>query len=317
MNIPLISKLFGAKSSQGGWFALDIASSGVYCAHIQLAGAMPKVLRCEYHIMGAVTADGLAKWAREAELLKYAQFTTLLGFGEYQILMVEAPVVPVDELKTAIRWKIKDGLNFHVDDATVDVLQIPKEGSDRAQSLYAIAADNQLIQKRIALFEAAALPLTVIDIHETAQRNIATLFEQEERAIGVLAFDEQGGLLTFSAGGELYLARRIEISAVQLREPDEELLTQSLNRVELELARSLDYFDRQYKHLPISRVLVNAPESSGLVRFLTSVMDVKIQALDLSEVMDISAVPMLAESEHLIKFLPVLGAALRQEKRAI
>lgn len=316
MKIPYIAKLLGSKSHNGGWFALDVGARGVHCAQIQFSGAMPRVLRCEFHLTGQVTAEALGKLSREARFSDY-QFTTLLRFGEYQILMVEAPVVPADELKTAIRWKIKDGLNFHVDDATVDVLQIPRHGAERAQSLYAIAANNQIIQKYIALFEGANLALSVIDIRETAQRNIAALFEREDFALGLLAFDEDGGLLTFTAGGELHLSRRIEISASQLREANPEILQQSLNRVELELQRSLDYFDRQYNHLPVSRMLICAPTQSGLVDLLATMRDVKVEPLDLAQVLDISAVPMLSDNEFLIDALPVVGAALRQERRAL
>src|SRR5574340_425412 len=101
-------------------------------------------------------------------------FNMLLAPGEYQILLVEAPNVPADEMKTAIRWKIKDSLSYHVDNATVDVLQIPasKSGPARAPSLYAIAAANDIIQKHMALFEQAKLKLDVIDVPEMAQRNI-------------------------------------------------------------------------------------------------------------------------------------------------
>lgn len=316
MKIPSFSRLFTSKSTHGGWFALGVGEQGVHSAQIQFLAGKLRVLRCDYHQTGAVNSAVLEKLNREA---RYGdvQFTTLLNFGEYQILMVEAPVVPAEELKTAIRWKIKDGLSFHIDDATVDVLQIPRQGAERVQSLYAIAASNQTVQRYIELFEGAKLNLTVIDIRETAQRNVAALFERDGFALCLLTFDESGGLLTFTAGGELYLSRRIEISASQLREVNEDMLMQSLNRVELELQRSLDYFDRQYNHLPVSKVLIGAPARSGLVDFLSTMRDVKVGALDLTQVMDVSAAPMLAENDFMLNALPVIGAALRQERRAI
>ncbi len=278
---------------------------------------MPRVECCEYHETGTVSASALEKVRRESGVNGH-HFTTLLAPGEYQMLLVEAPNVPVNELKTAVRWKIKDGLNFHIDDATVDVLQIPssKYGAERPASLYAIAASNATIQKRIELFDQAKLPLEVIDIPETAQRNIAALFEQEDRALALLAFDEYGGLLTFSSGGELYLSRRIEITAGQLRDANEDLRGQYRDRVELELQRSLDYFDRQFNHVPVSRLLISAPDDAGLADFLASAVEARVEKLDLSQVMDISKVPALGDSEFVANALPALGAALRQEKRA-
>ncbi|HEX5338539.1 MAG TPA: agglutinin biogenesis protein MshI [Gallionella sp.] len=316
MKIPFFSRFIGNKNHDG-WFAVCTAAHGVYLAKVKLAGAMPSVVRCEYHETGTVTAAALEKLCDDAGVGDH-DFTTLLLPGEYQILLVEAPNVPAPELKTAIRWKIKDSLNYHIDEATVDVLQIPsnQHGSDRVQSMYAIAVSNDIIKKRIDMFDHAGIALDVIDIPEMAQRNIAKLFEQEDRALVLLAFDESGGLLTFTSGGELYLARRIEITVGQLLDADDDLRAQFRDRVELELQRSLDYFDRQFNHLPVSRLMVCAPDETRLVDFLKSVVDAKVEKLDLSQALDISAVPSLADSEFVSRVLPVLGAALRQEVRA-
>lgn len=317
MKIPFISSLFGPKGHDGGWLAIDLGERGVYLAKVEFVGAMPHVLRCEYHETGTISAAALGKVCREANFAGH-HFTTLLTPDEYQLLLVEAPNVPASELKTAIRWKIKDSLNYPVDNATVDVLQIPasKSGPERAQSLYAVAAANDIIQKRMALFAQAKIKLDVIDIPEMAQRNIAALFEQQDRALALLAFDDRGGLLTFTSGGELYLSRRIEISAGQLQDASEKLREQSRDRVELELQRSLDYFERQFSYLPVSRVLVSAPDATGVAEFLTTVITVKVEKLDLSQVMDISAVPELANSEFATYALLALGAALRQKEHA-
>lgn len=318
MIIPSLKTLFKSKSQDAGWYAISAGSQGIYLAKIKFVGAMPSVVRCEYHETGALSASSLEKLRREAHIDNH-DISTLLAPGEYQMLLVEAPNVPADEMKTAVRWKIKDGLNFHIDDATVDMVRIPasKYSSGRPQSLYAIAAANGIIQERIRLFEQAKLELDVIDIPEMAQRNIAALFEREDRALVILAFDDYGGLMTFTAGGELYLSRRIEITVGQLLDANENLREQYRDRVATELQRSLDYFDRQYNHLPVDRVLVCVPDNTGLMEFLASELDAKVQKLDLSQVMDISAVPALADSEFVAHSLSTLGAALRQENRVL
>jgi len=318
MKIPSISSLFKTKSHDASWFAISLGVHGAYLAKIKFVGKMPSVVRCEYHETGTVSVASLEKLRREANIGDH-DVTTLLAPGEYQMLLVEAPNVPADEMKTAVRWKIKDGLNYHIDDATVDMVRIPasKYVSGRPQSLYAIAAANGIIKERIKLFEQAKIELDVIDIPEMAQRNIAALFERQDRALVVLAFDDYGGLMTFTAGGELYLSRRIEISVGQLQDANENLRQQYRERVETELQRSLDYFDRQYSQLPVDLVLVCAPDKTGLVEFLAAELDTRVQKLDLSQVMDISAVPALADSEFVAHTLPALGAALRQESRAL
>ena len=51
----------------------------------------------------------------------------------------------------------------------------------------------------------------------------------------MLSFSEEGGLLTFSARGELYLSRRIEISLDQLVGVRAEERDQLFERIALEL----------------------------------------------------------------------------------
>jgi MSHA biogenesis protein MshI len=318
MQIPLLSKILGGTSRDAGWFAICIKKGGIYLTEITQVAGRPRVAVCAFHPVADVSAAVLEKICKEAHADKH-HLTTLLAPGEYQMLVVDAPNVPVDELKTAIRWRIKDALSYHIDDATVDVLQIPtrKFGAERPQSMYAVAASNIAIQKCIALFENAKIQLNVIDIPEMAQRNIAALFEEEGRALALLAFDEDGGLLTFTSGGELYLARRIEITAGQLQDANQSLRQQYLDRVELEVQRSLDYFGRQYHYIPVSRLLVSAPEETNLTATLADNLDLQVEQLDLAQAMDIGAVPELERSEFAGYALHPLGAALRQERRAL
>jgi len=318
MEMPKFLSLFQRGSRQAGWTAVTLSNKGVYVAQAAYVGPRPQISRCTFYASNEVNSSTLERVRKEAQL-ENVRFTTLLAPNEYQMMMVEAPNVPVDELKTAIRWKIKDSLNYHVDDATIDVLQIPigKYGSERPQSLYAVAASNDTIRKRINLFDKAKIDLSVIDIPETAQRNIAALYETEGRGLALLSFDDEGGMLTITSDGELFLARRIEISVGQLSDADETLRQQYQDRVELEVQRSLDYFDRQFHHLSINRMLVSAPEELGLVALLGGTLGMPVEALDLAQGMDIVGVPELADSEFASYALHALGAALRLEKKAL
>ncbi|MBU0622816.1 MAG: agglutinin biogenesis protein MshI [Gammaproteobacteria bacterium] len=318
MEMPLLSKIFKRSNRDSGWTAVVIGKRGVHVVRAKYVGARPQITQCSFHPLTEVTASALER-IRKDEKIEDARFTTLLSGSEYQMMMVDAPNVPVDELKTAIRWKIKDVLSYHVDDATIDVLQIPTQryGGDRPQSLYAVAASNETIRKRIGLFEKARIDLSVIDIPEMAQRNIAALFEEEARGLAMLAFGDEGGMLTITCDGELFLARRLEITLGQLQDADENLRQQYMDRMELEVQRSLDYFDRQFHHIPVSRMLVVAPESLRLDKVLRENLGLPVEMLDLAQGMDIVAVPELADSEYACYALPALGAALRQEKKAL
>lgn len=319
MKLPSLSDLFSRTRQRVGWFAVCPSSKGVFFAHVKYNKSKPQVMVCAFHPVENMTPAALEKLRKDAHISGF-QFITLLDPGEYQMLLVEAPSVPADELKAAVRWRIKDMLSYHIDDATVDVLQIPankKSGVERPHSLYAIAAPSETIKKRIALFEKAKINLQVIDLPEMAQRNIAALFEEDERGLALLSFNDSGGLLTVTCGGELYLARHLDITAGQLGDSNENLRQQYLERVELELHRSLDYFGRQFSYIPVTRLLVSAPEQLGLVRQFTSGLDLAVAQIDLAGVLDISAAPELADSGYAAQLLPALGAALRLERRVL
>ncbi len=319
MKIPgLLSSLFKRSNQRVGWFAICVNTSGVHFAHVKLTDGKPQVLMCTFYPENNVTPAMLEKLRKEARIGDF-QFTTLLAPSEYQMLLLDAPNVQPDELKAAIRWRVKDLLNYLIDDATIDVLRIPahKTGGERPQSLYAVAAHNNAIRRHEALFERAKIDLNVIDIPEMAQRNIAALFEEDELGLALLAIDDNGGLITFTSGGELYLARRIEITLGQLQNTDENTRRQHQERLELELQRSMDFFSHQYSYIPVARLLVSAPEQFGLAALLSPNLEVPVEQLDLSQAFDISAVPELANSEFAVRSFLSLGAALRHERRVL
>jgi len=318
MKIPNIFRLLRKTRKSAGWFAVCLNRRGIFLARVDFVGRRPRVVECAFHPEQEVTPSVLERVCKRARFADQ-QLTTLLAPGEYQLLMVEAPNVPAGELKSAVRWRIKDMLNYHLDDATVDVLQIPggKFVAGRQQSVFAVAASNVVLQRHIALFEKAGLSLGVIDIPEMAQRNIAALFEEEGSGLTFLSFNDDGGLLTVTAGGELYLSRRIEVTLGQLQDANEILRAQHFERVGLELQRSLDYMSRQYQSVAIRRIVIAVPEGNGLEAALAENIELPIERLDLASVMDIGAVPDLARGDFAVESLHALGAALRQERKAL
>ncbi len=316
MQISQLLKVFNRINRDVGWVSLIVGGHGVHFVRLKRTAVKVEVLMCEFHELENVTSAELEKLIKELDLGAF-QFTTLLAPEEYQILLVDAPNVPAEEMKTAVRFRIKDSLNYHVDEATVDVLQIPGNANsgNRPQSLFAIAASNEILKKRISLFEKAKINLSVIDIPEMAQRNIAALFETEGRGLALLSFDARGGLLTFTSGGELYLARRLDITSGQLLDANESIRQQYVERVELEIQRSMDYFDRQFHYITLGKMLVSAPAGAGLVPLFANSLGLPVEAINLAEALDISATPVLLDSEFVTEALPAVGAALRQERR--
>lgn len=315
--------LFEKSRKLPGWLAFSLRKDGVCTAYVKRlpSPALPKVEAVGFHACDdASRASALEKLGKDFQASRH-ECTTLLASDEYQLLSVEAPNVPPDELKTAIRWRLKDMLDYHIDDATIDVLDVPvdKNAPVRSHSMYAVTARNQVIEQRQALFSDVKIPLRVIDIPEMAQRNISALLETERRGLAMLSFDGDGGLLTVTFGGELYLSRRIDISLEQLLQADAEQQNARYDRITLELQRSLDHVDRQYNFIAIAK-LVLAPvpgDISGLRDYIASNLYVPVEVLRLEELLDLSAVPDLSDPACQQRYFMTLGAALRHVEKVL
>lgn len=241
--------------------------------------------------------------------------TTLLRHGQYQMLQVEAPQVPAEERRDAVRWRIKEMVDFPVEQASVDLLDIPASpGAGRPPQVFAVAAAHAVLAPRVHLFQDAKLALAAIDVPETAQRNVSALFEDENRGLALLAFDDDGGRLTFTFGGELFATRHVDVTRKDLATPGGEAAGGVFERVLLDVQRSLDNFDRNYSHVTLSRLLVvPIPGAAAFVEYLKGNLYQPVELLDLAKGLEFGAIPALAEPEHQADALLALGAALRED----
>ena len=302
-----------------GWLAVELGEQTVRLAHVRPDGGRPAVEFAEERAWDAKDPKSLERVAREFGAKRF-RCTTLLKPADYQILLVEAPAVKREELKPALRWRIKDMLDYHVDDATIDVLDVPvpPNVAQRAHYMYAVAAKNEAIRVTVERFQNAGLPLAVIDIPDIAQRNVAALYENEERGVAAVTFDAYGMLLTVNFGGELYLSRRLDITAAQLVESAGEDRVRLLDRVLVETQRSLDHCERTYTFFAMGRMVLGPlPEEVGLREHLSSHLYLPVEPMDLDAVVQLPPAGAEWAADERANWLKVIGAGLRVEERAL
>jgi len=308
--------LLGAKGKGDDWLAVGIYPDRIDVAQVERrAIGHPAVQICESYAKRGEEVESLKSVARTVRPARF-RCSTMLARNEYQIQQVEAPPVPRAERKSAVRWKLKDLLDYPVDAATVDVVDVPTDraGSARASSVHAVSARNERIAARMKLFRDAKFPLEVIDVPEMAQRNVARLFEEPGRGLAMLAFDDDGGMLTITAGGELYMARHTDISSEHLIDVRGDAHAQTLERLVLELQRTLDHFDRQHGSVTLARLLLSPLAADiGLDAHLAQNLDLPVDTLDLGEVLDFAGAPELRDPQRQGYRLHIIGAALRDE----
>jgi MSHA biogenesis protein MshI len=303
--------LFTSRSShQPGWVAcVPQGEQAVWACVEPVAGARPAVRWLATEDWHDATAT--LKRLRRTRSLHRRRTVALLPRGQYQLRQLDAPELPRGEWAQAVRWQLQDQVDFAVDNAAIDVLEIPRETSRRAPQLLAVAAAHEPLRPLVQAAHDARTPWQALDIAETALRNLSALVEPAGRAQALLHFQRSHGTLVISAGGELLAARDLDIGLDALLDADDTARQAATDRVMLELQRTLDGFERQFTQVSLARLLV-AP-GAPLAAFCEQARDaifVPVATFDAAEALDLSALgsvdePMLAQA------LTAIGAALR------
>ena len=323
---------FFKKNKRGqGTNALVLSEEGIAYAYITHdAGQPPSLKSFHYSAIDnkAETSSILKKIIQDNQIEDVSIFTTLLT-SDYNLEMLEKPEVSESELRQAVRWKIEDSLSFDVNEAVIDVFEIPDmKERGRTPLVYVTAAEKALVKQRIQIFEEHDLEIESIDIAELVMRNIAALLPEDSQGVALLKLDSAKGLLTLTQDSSLYLTRNIDVDfssiatansilgetpvesdSLSLEDgmsPDQQ---RTLDAIVLEVQRSLDYYESHFaKHAINSLVLAPLPyEIPGVINYLAGALGLQVRMLDLNAVLDITS-PMSQEMQSHCFF--AIGAAL-------
>ncbi len=204
----------------------------------------------------------------------------ILPEGAYQLLLVDVPDVPAEDVKSALQLKVKDLIDFPLAQASVDILFLPEEAfRGRSRMAFAVVAHREDTVPVEDLFGLAGLKLQRISVADLAYRNLLHLVSENAAAALLVMRDNESALSAIFAD-DLCLVRALPIAAGELaavddqselqtdadtgssdsydfdlelspddlarseNEPDDPLARQ-LDTLALELQRSFDYFDSQ------------------------------------------------------------------------
>ena len=252
---------------------------------------------------------------RRSRALHRHRCVALLQRHQYQCLTMDAPAdVPRADWAAAVRWQLKDTVDFAVDTAAVDVLAVPEGTSYRAQAqLIAVAAAEAQVRPLVEQAADAGAPWQAIDIAETALRNLSALVEPEGRAQALLHCQAKHATLVVTYGGELLSTRQLELALVLPEAADDATRAQAYDQAGLELQRTLDGIERAFGQVTLARLLITPmPGVQALCDHLSPLLYVPVAPLLLDEVLDFSAVPELTADPALLnRQLCAIGAALR------
>jgi len=271
--VKTLSKLF-RKGASGRAVYLEIRPDGIaWSLAAGTAGQKAGFTEC----MPAKRQDTLTALADDLGL-SGEPAVLVLPMEQYQVFQVERPEgIDDNELAAALKWKLKDFLDFSPEEAVSDVFPFPEEASrGRGLLVNLVAARKSLVKEMIELVRGAGLELERIDIAELALRNLAARLDTSNRGVALVHLRERYGQMVICRNDTLYLSRRLDVSYDDLRDAGrQENAVQSLA---LEMQRSLDYFESQLGQVPPGTIRLVARDSVlPLASMLSSYVAADIQ----------------------------------------
>jgi len=312
------------KTNKKSMAAVVPGPQGLSVVVVNLEGDRPKLETCDYAPWegGVATHSRLLAEKVKEHGLSDQICTTVMGLSDYIIISVEAPDVPPVELRAALRWQIKDLIDFHIDDAVIDVFDAPASGASGKRNLYVVVSKISTVREYADQLQAAKAKLTTIDVPELVLRNIAERFPEDDAGAAFVYLTAERGLVLVTRQKTLYFARTLDIGYEYLRQgmSDGEGLSLDSNatfdRLVLEVQRLLDYYDRYFSQPSVAGLVLAPTEQPipGLDDYLKQSLGLNVRTLDLAEIVDMDESLTTQQQAHC---LSAVGAALRQERTTL
>ena len=191
-----------------------------------------------------------------------------LQHSSYSLVQLEAPELESDELREAMRWRVKDLIDFPVDEAVIDVFHLPESRRPGAPGLiYVVVAKSSEVEALGGLLVEAGLRIEAIDIVEMSIRNLAMHLDKPGRPRAYLNMQPGQTIIEIVDDSQVYLSRRVlqDYDA----DADAEILRAQMENLALEVQRSLDYFESQYALGPADQLSVMVPQDLLFSAFST------------------------------------------------
>jgi len=308
-----------------GMTCIGLEPQGFALTHVTYRDDRPYLAVCDYRPVEDTSSleHEIAQALRDYGL-RGTPGVALLDPSAYALRLVDAPDVGEEFMKEAVRYSIADLIDFDVDEAVIDLFQIPGQSDQgRGQNLYVVAARAAEIEQTADMLNDAGLRLQSIRIQELALRNLAARTPEDRNGLALVHLNRYGGMITVTCEQQLFMTRYTEVGlgtfleAAPLELDDEKpALTEDAEELFetllLEIQRSLDYYEHQLGQPRANHVTITPLERDipGLQEYLTQNLSVNVRAIQLDDLID---------TDHEIardlqtRCLTTIGGALRLE----
>ncbi|MGK0499023.1 MAG: MSHA biogenesis protein MshI [Oceanicoccus sp.] len=302
ITIPWLAK----GNSKKGRVGLAVGPDGMAVVYLNASGSLQY---CQFHDVDGDVGSTLAQLVVEQDW-QDTPCSIVLHPLYYQLLLTERPPVEGDEMSSAIRWKVKELLDFPLEEAAIEYFLLPEDAyRGRQKMLYAAALRKKTLSSLVAPIEISGLAVDCVEVAELAMHNIVSRLPREGGGIAMVQLSESEGFINLVEDGAIYLTRRLDIGLDKFHPGADN--SQFFEALLLDIQRSLDYYESQLGKGIITRLFYSPGLESTVAigEFLSAQLGLNVAALDIKEL------GFAVLDEQVIKCSAALGAALGPSRK--
>lgn len=304
-----------------------ITPEGIAIASIDSAvpaGTLPRLNNCQF-ITTPKKSDqsNILVNMVKTQKLEGAKTVCILSASQYDLFLIEEPEVTPAELLAAVRWKVKDYLEYPIEEAVIDYMSLPSRALDvKGKMGYAVVAKQVMIDDMVQLMSSAGLKVMAVDVAESAVCHVMS--NLKEMTDGFLCFRLLPGVsqIIILKGGLVMLMRNVDLNQDYLfapREVDGQPIVPTddekdkfMNDIALEIQRSIEYSVTNLKQGTVRQVVFMPANSflEPLIEELKEGLGMNVRLMQLSEVATTAQKMSLIEQGQCVL---AVGGALRKE----
>ena len=270
-----VKKLFAKKESQNLLSVALRQNSLVYC----FAPEQGTPITNQIDVVSEQYEQALSELHQIDDLVAKTQL--ILSNKFYQIVQVDKPNIPENEMSSALKWQVKDLITIPNDDMVLDYFDAPVIGG--VAKVNVVCAQKSKLQELVMVLHKNDINLKNITTEEFA---FAQLLSGVDGA-NLLICQQPGEdiLILIIKDRHLFSYRRIRGMASIGQRTEEELAVGITDSLSVEIQKSVDFFERQLKQPPVKTIKVLLPirTEAFIARKLSENTHITVELLKLPE----------------------------------
>jgi MSHA biogenesis protein MshI len=213
--------------------------------------------------------DNLHAWCKKNNI-KNSICRWLLSHECYQTYLTDSPNVLKKELPEALKWQLKDQLDFPVDEVLISYYK-PHHPDPENNQVVAVSVEKKLIDTIVLMTKEIGLELNAIEVEELTIGHMLIPHLAKDKIVGYVGENRSGLVFNFYQSNKLVFSRYKKGTYLPINQEQEHefsLESQSQEQEDaflLETQRTLDYVISQLFRKPVDLILLQNKEGNTSV----------------------------------------------------